>query len=193
MICPPTLKSPNPSKASLVRHLLYKLNRIGDKQHPCLTPLPIFTLLVSPWFSCTLTLWTMYRLLINLLSHQSIPVSFSICINLVQWTRSNAFCQSMKQTLSSSSISKAHSDIVLSIPIASLVPFPLLNPNWSSPSTSSIFFSILLLSIFAAIFTVWHIMMKILQCYNRWISEVFRRRTARMSGCATNTLHYVGN
>jgi hypothetical protein len=35
------------------------------------------------------------------------------------------------------------------IPIASLVPFPLLNPNWSSPSTFSIFLSILLLSIFA--------------------------------------------
>jgi hypothetical protein len=27
------LKSPSPSKASLIRHSLYKLNRIGDKQH----------------------------------------------------------------------------------------------------------------------------------------------------------------
>jgi len=96
----------------------------------------------------------MYKLLISLLSRQSVPVSFRICINLVQLTRSNAFCQSIKQTLSSSSISKVHSDIILSIPIASLVPFPLLNPNLSSPSTSSIFFSILLLSIFATIFTV---------------------------------------
>ena len=51
MICPPILKSPNPSKAFLVRHSLYKLNRIGDKQHPSLTSLPIFTLLVSPRFS----------------------------------------------------------------------------------------------------------------------------------------------
>jgi hypothetical protein len=63
-------------------------------------------------------------------------------------TQSNTFCQSMKQTQSSSSISKVRSDI-LSIPIASLVPFPLLNPNWSS-----IFLSILLLSIFAIIFAV---------------------------------------
>ena len=39
----------------------------------------------------------MYNLLINLLSLQSIPLIFRICINLVQFTRSNAFCQSMKQ------------------------------------------------------------------------------------------------
>jgi hypothetical protein len=58
----------------------------------------------------------------------------------------------MKQTHSSSSISKVRSAIILIIPIASLVPFPLLNPNWSSPSVSSIFLSILLLSIFAIIF-----------------------------------------
>ena len=51
----------------LVRHSLYKLNRIGDKQHPCLTPLPVCTLLVSPRSSRILTLWSMYSLLINLL------------------------------------------------------------------------------------------------------------------------------
>jgi hypothetical protein len=153
MICPPILKTPNPSKDSLVSYSLYKLNRIGDKQHPCLIPLPVFTLLVSLRFSRTFTLWAIYKLPINLLSSQSIAVSFRICINLVQLTRSNAFCQSMKQTLSSSSISNVRSDIILSIPIASLVPFPFLNPNWSSPSTYSIFFSILL-SIFAVIFAV---------------------------------------
>ena len=143
------LKSPSPSRASLVRHLLYKLNRIDDKQHPCLTPLPVCTFLVSPRSSHTLTLWFMYNLLINLLSRQSIPFLFRICINLVQFTWSNAFCQSMKQTHIPSSISKVRSDIILIIPIASLVPFLLLNPNWSSPSTSSIFLAVLLLSIFA--------------------------------------------
>jgi len=96
----------------------------------------------------------MYKLLINLLSRQSIPVPYRICINLVQLTRSNAFCQSMKQTRSSASVSKVRSDIILSIPIAFLVPFSLLNPNWSSPSTSSIFLSILLLSTCAIIFAV---------------------------------------
>ena len=95
----------------------------------------------------------MYNLLINLLSRQSIPVLFKICINLVQFTRSNAFCQSMKQTHSPSSISKVHSDTILIVPIAFLVHFTLLNPNWFSPSTSSIFLS-LLLSIFAIIFAV---------------------------------------
>ena len=134
--------------------MLYKLNRIGDKQRPCLTPLPICTLLVSPRSSRTLTPWSMYNLLINLLSHQLIPVLFRICISLVQFTRSNAFCQSMKQIHSSSSISKVRSAVIVIIPIASLVHFPLLNPNWSSPSTSSIFLSILLLSILAIIFAV---------------------------------------
>ena len=107
-----------------------------------------------PQFSRTLTLWAMYRLPINLLSRQSIPVPFRFCINLVQLTRSNAFCQSMKQTHSSASISKIHSDIILSIPTASLHPVPLLNPNWSSPSTSLVFLSILLLNIFGTIFVV---------------------------------------
>ena len=154
IICPPILESPSPSRASLVRHSLYKLNRIGDKQHPCLTPLPIYTLLVSPRSNRTLTLWSMYNLLINLLSRQSIPLIFRICINLVQFTRSNAFCQSMKQIHSSPSIFKVYFSIILIIPIASLFPFPLLNPNWSSPSTSSIFLLILLLSIFSIIFPV---------------------------------------
>jgi len=60
----------------------------------------------------------------------------------------------MKQTHSTLSISKVRSAIILTIPIAYLVPFPLLNPNWSSPSTASIFLSILLLNIFAIIFAV---------------------------------------
>ena len=55
IICPLMLKSPSPSRASLVSHSLYKLNRIGDKQNPCVTPLPICTLLVSPRSSRTLT------------------------------------------------------------------------------------------------------------------------------------------
>ena len=60
----------------------------------------------------------------------------------------------MKQTNSSASISTIRSDIILSIPTGSLVPFLLLNPNWSSPSTSSIFLSILLPSTFSIIFAV---------------------------------------
>jgi hypothetical protein len=53
------LKSPSPSTISLVRYSLYKLNKLGDKQHPCQTPLPIFTLLVSPRSSRTLTFCSM--------------------------------------------------------------------------------------------------------------------------------------
>jgi hypothetical protein len=68
IICPPTLKSLRSSRASWVTYSLFKLNRSGDIQHPCLTPLPILTLLITPWSSRTLTLWSIYNLLINLLS-----------------------------------------------------------------------------------------------------------------------------
>jgi hypothetical protein len=67
----------------------------------------------------------------------SVYVSFSICINLVQFTWSNTFCQSMKQAHNSSCVSKVLSDIIHSIPIATLAHFPTLNPNWSSPCTFS--------------------------------------------------------
>jgi hypothetical protein len=127
--CTPLLKPPNLSTAALVSYLLYKLNRISETHHPCLILLPVFTLFVSPWSIRTLTFGSTYNLLINLLSCQSIPLPFRICINLVQLTWSNAFCQSTKQAHNSSSISKIHSDIILCIPITSLVPFPLVNPN----------------------------------------------------------------
>lgn len=47
----------------------------------------------------------------------------------------------MQQAHSFSSGSKVCSDIILSIPVASQVPFSFLNPNWSS-TTSSIFHSV---------------------------------------------------
>ena len=64
--CPPILKSPNLSKASLINYSLCNLNRIGDKQHPCLIPLPIFTLFVSPSSSFILNTMIHVNLLINL-------------------------------------------------------------------------------------------------------------------------------
>jgi len=85
----------------------------------------------------------MYNMLISHLSCQSIPFPFRICINLAQFTWSNAFYQSMKQTHNSSSVSIVQSAIILSIPVVSPVPFPFINPNWSSPSTTSVFLIIL--------------------------------------------------
>jgi len=52
----PILKSPESSRTLMVRYLLYKLNRISDKQHPYLTPLPVFTLLIFRWSSFSSTL-----------------------------------------------------------------------------------------------------------------------------------------
>ena len=88
----------------------------------------------------------MHNFLVNLLSSQSVTVCFRIWINLVQFRRSSAFCHSMKHAHISLFMSKVRFYIILSIPIASLFSFPLQNPNWSSPSTYSIF---LLLSILA--------------------------------------------
>jgi hypothetical protein len=70
----------------------------------------------------------MYNLLIRFLLHPSAPVPVKICINLVQFTQSNAFCQSVKHTHNSSTLSKVHSDI-LGIPVASPVSRSLLNPD----------------------------------------------------------------
>jgi hypothetical protein len=46
--CPPTWKSPSPS-----RYSLYKLNRIDVKQQTSVTPLALLTFEVSPWSNLT--------------------------------------------------------------------------------------------------------------------------------------------
>lgn len=61
---PPILKSPNTPRASSVRYMVNKPNTIGNKRHRILISLPVFTLLVYPWSSRTLTLRSMYNLLI---------------------------------------------------------------------------------------------------------------------------------
>lgn len=129
-------KSPSPSRASLVKYSLCNLNRNSDKQHR-LTPLPVLTTLVSPWYRCSLTQWPMYSFLNSLLSGQSTQFPFGICKNLVHFTQSNIFYHSMNHAHSSSDISSVRS-YVLSIPVAFMVTLPLLNPNWSPPSTSSV-------------------------------------------------------
>ena len=73
------------------------------------------------------------------LSRQSMPFPCSIFINFFfRITLSNNFCQYMAHAHNSSSLSKVRFDFILSIPLS----FPLLYPIWS-PSTSSIFLSIL--------------------------------------------------
>ena len=80
------LKTSNPSRSSLVKYLPYTFNNSGDKQQPFLTPLPVFTLLVTCWSNNTSTHWSMYNFAINILSRQLILVFFRICINWVQCT-----------------------------------------------------------------------------------------------------------
>jgi hypothetical protein len=118
------LKSPNSSIAPLVRYSLYKMSII-DKQHPYLTPLPIFTLLISSWSNRTLTLWSMYNSLTKLLSHQLIPVSFMVCNNLIHFSRWNACCLSYEASMQFliSVLSFFSPDVVLSTPRTFLVSF----------------------------------------------------------------------
>jgi hypothetical protein len=113
----------------LDKGLLYTLSRIGDKKHAYyLTHRPFFTSLVSPCCSFILSLLFMHNFLVNLLSCKSIPVSFRIWINSVQFIRSSVFYHSKKHANNSFFMSKVFYTII-SIPIASLFPFPLLNPN----------------------------------------------------------------
>jgi len=151
--CPSILKSPKFSRASLFRYSLYKLNKIGGKQHPFLTPISILCLLFSPWSSLNLIHWTMYSLLINLLAHQSVPFPFRIYISLFQFSCSDV-CQSMKKT-HNSSLSKFRSDIILSISITSVFLFPLISPKWSFQITSSRLLSNFPLWILATLFALW--------------------------------------
>ena len=80
--CLPILKSPNSSRASLERYLVSKSNRIAvTNSIYVFTPLPDFTLLVSPWSACTLTLLSMCSLLSTCLLLQQILVFSWVCIN----------------------------------------------------------------------------------------------------------------
>jgi hypothetical protein len=147
------LKSPNLSKASMIRYSLHELNRIGDKRHSCPTPLPAFTLLVFPWSGFSLTLWYMHSCCSLFFRAYRYQISFRVCINLIQFTLANAFCPSLKRaharahththTQSSSCVFRVNSDIIIRIPTASVVSFSLPNPNWFSASTSSVFLPIL--------------------------------------------------
>ena len=119
MICPPILKSPNTSRASLVRHALYTLNRIGDKQHPCLTPLLVFTLLISRLFSRTLTRWVMYKWLSIFFRASQYQFPLGSAFIWSSWLGQMPSA-SLWSKHCSASISKVRSDTILSIPIALL-------------------------------------------------------------------------
>ena len=78
IILPPILKSPTSVNASFIKYYPYRLNNMGEMQHPCLTPLPISTLSVSSWLKCSFTLCLMYKLQTNQCSLQLIPIFLSI-------------------------------------------------------------------------------------------------------------------
>jgi len=134
---------------------MHLLNRLGEKQHPCLTPLPILSIHVTLWPGCTWTLWSTYSLLNNILLHQLIPLFCRIYINFIHFTWSDTISKAIKQVHGSSYTSEVCFDVLLNIPAASLAPIHFLHPNSSFPVTPSIFFSILLPSILITVFAAW--------------------------------------
>ena len=143
----PVSKSLKASKASLIRFSLYKSNRMGDKQHPYPTYRPFFTRLASPWCGFILTLWFMHSFL-SIFFHAN-RYHFPLGSGLI-WSSLDGQVPSAI-LWSTHTVSCFRFYFILSIPIASPFPFPLLNQSWSSPSTSSIF---LLLSILATMCAV---------------------------------------
>ena len=133
---PPILKSPSPSKGSLVRYSLYKLNRINDKEHSCITPLP----LIPSLFTLSVALWSVSNMLISLLSHQTVQIPLAFAL----------ICSNLHDQLPSASLWSMHT-IPVYVQISFIcysqhsgcipIPLHLINSNWSSPNTSSIFLS----------------------------------------------------
>ena len=138
-----------------MRQWMHLLNRLGDNQHPCLTPLRILPIHVLFWPSCDWTLWSMYSLLNILLMHQLIPPFCRIYINFIHFTWPDAFSKAIKQIHGPSYMSEVCSDVLFNFPVASLAPVHLLHPNWSFPITPSIFFSICLPSFFITVLAAW--------------------------------------
>ncbi|XKL59134.1 hypothetical protein PGB90_000150 [Kerria lacca] len=144
--CPCILTPDLLSFISSITFSINKLKRIGDRLQPCLTPSRI---LASPILSSTFisAFCSLYRFYITLLSLYFTPISFNILNNLAHSTLSNAFSRSTNATYVSSPFFSLFSNTSLKQKIASLVPLPLLNPNWSSPTLSSILPCILLCNI----------------------------------------------
>src|SRR6266576_3394493 len=148
----PPMLLPSFSRNSFIISSSYMLNKVGDRQHPCLTPFPILIYFVCLFPVLTITSCSLYSFSISLLSLQSTFFIFKISNNFLQFTLSNAFSISIKHIFIAFPLSIYLSPIVLTTPIASLVPLPLLNPYCSSPAFSSIFLPKRLLSILNIIF-----------------------------------------
>ena len=125
-------------------------NSILVKQNPCLTTLQMWTFLVTPWFGLT------FNTLISLLFADQI----SFAPDDTNPFGSALILSSLHGQIPSASLWSNHTifhllpKVVQILSSATLVLFPLLNPNWSSPSTSSIFISFVLRSTLANVFAV---------------------------------------
>jgi hypothetical protein len=112
-------RSPNPARASFVRYLLYKMNKIGEN---CILVQLIFQSLYSLCLlgpiSRIVTPWSTQNLLINLLSPQSLPVPRPALL----WHSLHG------QTFSTDLWSKY--TLLHLCPKFVLALVPLLNPNW---------------------------------------------------------------
>ena len=117
------LKSPSPFRASLARYSLYKLNRDGDKERPCLTPLPICTKLY--WGN---NLFALAKIKVWKVKHTcqiSVPVSLSVTNSVFIW-HDIAFCQNKGIQLERTQ-DKFYYPVRLEVPWSNHTPRPNLH------------------------------------------------------------------
>ena len=159
------------SRASFVKNSLCKSNRIGAKQHSCLTPVRILTLFVSPWSSGILTFLSVWNFLITFLPVYEASTQFLICV-------------------------QSSFDYVLSVQIVSVVPYSLLNRKCSFWMYSLVFFSMRLVSILATTFAVcslWLIvgfsLLFVAFCF--FCTEVIVTSLKSLSNCAVSCMLIV--
>ena len=161
MFIPPMFR-----KQFFIKYSKQMLKSVGDKGHPCRTPLPIS--LPSDISSPILTFICCFiqRLLKSLLSFQSTPIFFRIPMSFFLSTLSNAFSRSTNSAYTSLSFSMYLSPIVRINPIASLVPFPFLKPNCYSSNSSSILEGRRRFNILRRIFPVCDILLRVQNSLN---------------------------
>ena len=127
--CPPIWKCPYSSGASLVKYLLYKLNRMDDKQLPCQTLLPIFTLLVSRGSSFSFNNLTY----VQLADHFAFPPNYtsSFLISVINQLDAQNFCFTIR--LFHASTSFKHHVLFIRRSKFYYTPSGIITPIWGRP------------------------------------------------------------
>lgn len=147
------------------------LNRIGERQQPCLSPLPLLLSSEVLLPVRTLGFWFKYRFAISFLSFHLTPFIFNMAIRFSNRVLLNAFSVSMKTANTYFPFSIYLSPKMLNTLMASCVRFPLLKAYYSSPCASSSIVYLLLFSTRRRTFAACNIRL-IFQCSSHFFSVI---------------------